>query len=45
MRQKQGDSSCLKKAWWFDAVPEDYKFDKSGRPIKERVARKLRRRR
>src|SRR4030095_8461265 len=31
---KEGDSSFLKKIWWFDAVPEEYKKDKSGKPIK-----------
>jgi outer membrane protein assembly factor BamB len=32
--QKEGDSSYMKKVWWFDAVPEEYKHDKSGKPIK-----------
>jgi outer membrane protein assembly factor BamB len=31
---KEGDSSYIKKVWWFDAVPEDYKHDKAGKPIK-----------
>ncbi len=31
---KEGDSSFIKKIWWFDAVPEEYKKDKSGKPIK-----------
>lgn len=31
---KEGDSSFIKKVWWFDAVPEEYKKDKSGKPIK-----------
>ena len=31
---KEGDSSYIKKVWWFDCVPEEYKHDKSGKPIK-----------
>ena len=31
---KEGDSSYIKKVWWFDAVPEEYKKDKAGKPIK-----------
>jgi outer membrane protein assembly factor BamB len=31
---KEGDSNYLKKVWWFDAVPEEYKHDKAGKPIK-----------
>ncbi len=31
---KDGDSSFLKKIWWFDCVPEEYKTDKNGKPIK-----------
>ncbi len=31
---KDGDSSFLKKIWWFDCVPEEYKKDSSGKPIK-----------
>ena len=31
---KEGEDSFIKKIWWFDAVPEEYKKDKSGRPIK-----------
>ena len=31
---KEGDSNFIKKAWWFDAVPEEYKKDKTGKPIK-----------
>jgi outer membrane protein assembly factor BamB len=31
---KDGDSSYIKKVWWFDAVPEEYKHDKAGKPIK-----------
>jgi outer membrane protein assembly factor BamB len=31
---KEGDSSFIKKIWWFDAVPEEYKKDKTGKPIK-----------
>ncbi|EDY17514.1 Pyrrolo-quinoline quinone [Chthoniobacter flavus Ellin428] len=31
---KEADSTYLKKAWWFDAVPEEYKHDKNGKPIK-----------
>jgi outer membrane protein assembly factor BamB len=31
---KEGDTSFIKKVWWFDAVPEEYKKDKTGKPIK-----------
>ena len=31
---KDGDTSYMKKVWWFDAVPEEYKKDKAGKPIK-----------
>ncbi len=31
---KDGDSNYLKTAWSFDAVPEEYKKDKTGKPIK-----------
>lgn len=31
---KEGDSTFIKKVWWFDAVPEEYKHDKDGKPIK-----------
>ena len=31
---KEADASFIKKVWWFDAVPEEYKKDKSGKPIK-----------
>ena len=31
---KEGDSTYLKKTWWFDCVPEEYKHDKNGKPIK-----------
>lgn len=31
---KDGESSFIKKMWWFDAVPEEYKKDKAGKPIK-----------
>jgi outer membrane protein assembly factor BamB len=31
---KEADSTYLKKVWWFDAVPEEYKHDKNGKPIK-----------
>ena len=27
---KEGDSTYLKKIWWFDCVPEEYKHDKRG---------------
>jgi outer membrane protein assembly factor BamB len=30
----ENDSQFIKKVWWFDAVPEEYKKDKSGKPIK-----------
>ncbi len=32
--KKEGDSTYLKKVWWFDCVPDEYKTDKSGKPIK-----------
>ena len=31
---KEDDIDFIKKVWWFDAVPEEYKKDKSGKPIK-----------
>lgn len=31
---KDGDVDFIKKVWWFDCVPEEYKKDKSGKPIK-----------
>ncbi len=31
---KEGDSTYLKKVWWFDCVPEEYKHDKNGKVIK-----------
>ena len=31
---KEGDSSFLKTLWSFDCVPEEYKKDKNGKPIK-----------
>ena len=31
---KDGEDQLMKKVWWFDAVPEEYKKDKSGKPIK-----------
>ena len=31
---KDGDTNFIKKAWWFDCVPEEYKKDKSGKAIK-----------
>jgi outer membrane protein assembly factor BamB len=31
---KEGDTSYIKKVWWFDAVPPEYKTDKNGKPIK-----------
>lgn len=31
---KESDSSLLKKVWWFDAVPPEYKKDKNGKLIK-----------
>ena len=31
---KEGDADFIKKVWWFDAVPEEYKKDKDGKPIK-----------
>ena len=31
---KDGDTDLMKKVWWFDAVPEEYKKDKAGKPIK-----------
>jgi len=31
---KEGDASFIKKVWWFDAVPPEYKKDKTGKPIK-----------
>jgi outer membrane protein assembly factor BamB len=31
---KEGDSVYLKHVWSFDCVPEEYKKDKSGKPIK-----------
>jgi outer membrane protein assembly factor BamB len=31
---KEGDVDFIKKVWWFDAVPPEYKVDKAGKPIK-----------
>jgi outer membrane protein assembly factor BamB len=31
---KDGDSNFLKTAWSFDCVPDEYKTDKNGKPIK-----------
>jgi outer membrane protein assembly factor BamB len=31
---KEGDTDYMKKVWWFDCVPDEYKKDKSGKPIK-----------
>ena len=31
---KEGDTDYMKKVWWFDAVPPEYKTDKAGKPIK-----------
>ncbi|MDB6153907.1 MAG: Pyrrolo-quinoline quinone repeat-containing protein [Chthoniobacteraceae bacterium] len=31
---KEDDSNYLKKIWWFDCVPPEYKVDKAGKPIK-----------
>jgi outer membrane protein assembly factor BamB len=31
---KEGDASYIKKVWWFDCVPDEYKKDKDGKPIK-----------
>ncbi len=31
---KENDVDLIKKVWWFDAVPEEYKKDKAGKPIK-----------
>lgn len=31
---KEGDTNYLKKVWWFDCVPPEYKTDKNGKPIK-----------
>ncbi|HEX8310921.1 MAG TPA: PQQ-binding-like beta-propeller repeat protein [Chthoniobacteraceae bacterium] len=31
---KEGDVDLIKKVWWFDAVPPEYKVDKNGKPIK-----------
>jgi outer membrane protein assembly factor BamB len=31
---KGADTSFIKKVWWFDCVPDEYKQDKSGKPIK-----------
>ncbi|HEV7868121.1 MAG TPA: PQQ-binding-like beta-propeller repeat protein [Chthoniobacteraceae bacterium] len=31
---KEGDTDFIKKVWWFDAVPEEYKKDKAGKLIK-----------
>lgn len=32
--KKEGDTDYMKKVWWFDAVPQEYKTDKAGKPIK-----------
>ena len=43
---KEGDSTYLKKIWWFDCVPEEYKHDKAGKldqvPGSERAERNQR---
>jgi outer membrane protein assembly factor BamB len=31
---KEGDTQFLKKVWWFDCVPAEYKKDKNGKAIK-----------
>jgi outer membrane protein assembly factor BamB len=31
---KEGDTAWLKKYWWFDCNPPEYKVDKDGKPIK-----------
>lgn len=31
---KEDDTSYLKRVWWFDCVPEEYKHDKNGKVIK-----------
>jgi len=31
---KDGDTNFLKKIWWFDCVPEEYKKDKNGKAYK-----------
>lgn len=31
---KEDDVSYIKKVWWFDCVPDEYKKDKDGKPIK-----------
>jgi outer membrane protein assembly factor BamB len=31
---KEDDTDTIKKVWWFDAVPPEYKTDKNGKPIK-----------
>ena len=31
---KEGDTNFLKKVWWFDCVPPEYKKDKNGKVIK-----------
>ncbi len=31
---KEGDTNYLKKVWWFDCVPPEYKKDKNGKAIK-----------
>jgi len=31
---KEGDSSYLKKTWWFDCNPPEHKVDKDGKPYK-----------
>jgi outer membrane protein assembly factor BamB len=31
---KEGDTNYIKKIWWFDCVPPEYKKDKNGKAIK-----------
>ncbi len=31
---KDGDSNFIKRVWWFDCVPPEYKKDKNGKAIK-----------
>jgi hypothetical protein len=36
---KEGDVDLIKKVWWFDAVPPEYKIDKNGKPINTQLPR------